>query len=340
MFFHRSLTGPSLRPLYPLPGPFAAALRGRGMSDAWVAPQLAVFLFLAGGSILLGLACLAGGAEPLRRRGALAVPVGLAGLAAAGAALGQPPGTWLPPLGLAAACLACRAAQSAGPGRGALTLLRHPRLHGGVLLSAGVALAAFLTRGGEPPAGAPAPDRPLTEWPEFVAYYGLREARSGAAVTDRGRPVRTFVAARRPPRPGGTPASVQHHLRRGELLRLSGPAGDCNCHGWVFLGGRSWLLGEDVEAVLEDNGYRRAEAPRPGDLVVYRSADGVIRHSGVVLAVTEGGTPLVESKWGDDGLFAHAAEMPGYGRHEYYRSGRAGHHLRAPSAAAVAAGAR
>jgi hypothetical protein len=307
------------------------------MSDVWVAPQLAVFLFLAGGSVLLGLACLAGGADPLRRRGALAVPVGLAGLAAAGAALGQPPGTWLPPLGLAAVWAACRAAQSAGPGRGrALALLRHPRLHGGVLLAAGVALAAFLPRSEGPAAGAPPPDHPLTEWSEFVAYYGLREVRAGAAVTDRGRPVRTFTATRRAPRPGGTPASVQRHLGRGELLRLSGPGGECNCHGWVFLGGRSWMLGEDVEAVLEDNGYRRAEAPRPGDLVLYRSGDGVIRHSGVVLAVTGRGTPLVESKWGDEGLYAHVAEMPGYGCREYYRSARAGHHLRVPSPAGPA----
>ena len=31
----------------------------------------------------------------------------------------------------------------------------------------------------------------------------------------------------------------------------------CNCHGWVFTGGRFWVSGEDVPRILEDNGYRR-----------------------------------------------------------------------------------
>jgi hypothetical protein len=48
----------------------------------------------------------------------------------------------------------------------------------------------------------------------------------------------------------------------------------------------------------------------------------------VVLALAEGGEVLVESKWGDPGLYVHRAELRGYGRHLFYRSARTGHHVR------------
>jgi hypothetical protein len=181
-------------------------------------------------------------------------------------------------------------------------------------------------------APAPAPGaraaQAFPDWHQTVARYGLREVPAGTVRTDRGRPLRVFVALR--PGTDVAPLSdspvVWQHLRMADLVRLAPPGGECNCHGWVFLGGRAWILGEDVEAVLRDNGYRPTEAPRPEDLVVYRDG-GQVQHSGVVLGVAEAGQVLVESVWGDQGRYAHRALLPGYGRHQFYRSDRPGHRL-------------
>ena len=35
----------------------------------------------------------------------------------------------------------------------------------------------------------------------------------------------------------------------------------------LFLGGRGWLLGNDIETVLEDNRYTTVGVPQPGDLI-------------------------------------------------------------------------
>jgi hypothetical protein len=186
---------------------------------------------------------------------------------------------------------------------------------------------------------APAETRPNQDTPddpgllgaeEIASQYGLRAVPLGEVVTDLGRPLRAEVATQ----PWGVPgraadvAAVRRHLREADLVRVAPPGGASDCHGWVFLGGRGWLAGEEVEAVLRDNGYYPVAPPQPGDLVVYRGPAGVIRHSGVVVGLAEGGVALVESKWGDQGRYIHRAELPGYGRHGFYRSYRRGHRVR------------
>src|SRR5947209_1770827 len=87
---------------------------------------------------------------------------------------------------------------------------------------------------------------------------GVAAAAGTGARTDRGSP----VGLRRPAeaRSAGDLEVTQDRLLRGqnlrdELVRRSPPGDETNCHGWVFTGGRFWLPGEEVGAILAGNGY-------------------------------------------------------------------------------------
>ncbi|MFN0019971.1 MAG: hypothetical protein ACKVP0_17065 [Pirellulaceae bacterium] len=144
----------------------------------------------------------------------------------------------------------------------------------------------------------------------------LQEIPDLVAVTDRRREVELYRWVR-----GGndelSTASVQGD---SENTRA-------NCHGWVFTGGKHLLWRDGVARILEDNGYRKCEDPRPGDLIVYRDDRGEILHTGLVRAGLFGGM-LIESKWGLEGRFVHDPKQQPYGnRYSYYRSARQGHAL-------------
>jgi hypothetical protein len=111
------------------------------------------------------------------------------------------------------------------------------------------------------------------------------------------------------------------------LIRTSPPDRRSDCHGWIFADGRWWILGADVDAILQDNGYQPVAEPGVGDLVVYRRG-ALITHSGVVSATANGRPALVESKWSWLGTYLHAPEVHPYGGNPaYFRSARAGHRL-------------
>ena len=111
----------------------------------------------------------------------------------------------------------------------------------------------------------------------------------------------------------------------GRVIRTSPVNDSCNCHGWVFTGGRYWLSQDDVEHILVDNDYVIVTDPRPGDLVIYRSPE-FITHTAVVRAIVDGMPPLVEGKWGWMGVFLHGVGDSTYGtNYSYYRSERNGH---------------
>jgi hypothetical protein len=98
-----------------------------------------------------------------------------------------------------------------------------------------------------------------------------------------------------------------------------------NCHGWIFAGGRYWVSQEDVETILHDNGYHEVAAPAPSDVVIYRGATGLIAHSGLVRATTEGRVE-VESKWGYMHRVRHEVAAQPFGeRWAFYHSERPGH---------------
>ncbi|MFM7149921.1 MAG: hypothetical protein ACKO23_08775 [Gemmataceae bacterium] len=114
------------------------------------------------------------------------------------------------------------------------------------------------------------------------------------------------------------------------LIEVDGQDVGYNCHGWIFAGGKGWLLGREVEVILRENGYQTVSHPAPGDLAVFRDDRGEIKHTALVRVVPETGPILMESKWGKIGRYVHTAEHHPYQAFtcKYYRSPRESHLLR------------
>jgi hypothetical protein len=116
-------------------------------------------------------------------------------------------------------------------------------------------------------------------------------------------------------------------------IRIVEPDTTSNCIGWVFAGAHGWILCRDVQQILDDNGYLAVKVAREGDAVVYYDSNGNIVHAGMVVAMLDDGRPLVESKWGYQGVFLHLPEGTPYGdAWTFYRSARQGHLLHMPHA--------
>jgi hypothetical protein len=170
-----------------------------------------------------------------------------------------------------------------------------------------------------------------TAWMVKVGHQPDVEPAAGVqARTDRGYPV-VLGAAVRPRAPAALAAREAEVLAGLPTAAVSfrrGPASDaCNCHGWVFAGGRYWVGPADVTAILAGNGYAPVDAPRPGDLAVYRR-DGEIVHTAIVRMTGPGLPVLVEGKWAWLGVYLHPAGQSTFGPDVgYYRSPRAGHRL-------------
>ena len=110
------------------------------------------------------------------------------------------------------------------------------------------------------------------------------------------------------------------------LIHRDSPDRKTNCHGWVFTNGEYLLRGESVDRILEDNNYKVVSNPMPEDIIIYRSANGVIVHTGLVQGVLHEGTVIIESKWGVDQRFLHLPQdQPYSGSFKYYRSNRKNH---------------
>lgn len=189
------------------------------------------------------------------------------------------------------------------------------------LVLTGPALALFAASRTPPDAGPPSAE-------ELELY--LTDVTDVQAVTDKGRPVQLkrantedhgrFIDLQR--------AFLREHPLGARVTLLSDAWRTCNCHGLVFSGGRYFILSEEVDAILEDNGYTPVSVPRPLDLAVYRDDKGEVAHIGLVRAVRADAI-LVESKWGWGGLFLHPHEAHPYAPATcvFYRSERAGHLL-------------
>jgi hypothetical protein len=295
--------------------------------------------------LALGLSACAMGLAALlaRRRGArrrpwlrplaLAALLGLGG-AAAGLA-GLPPYLWGPAALLAGAWLVfafCRSGWAAALGRFAAAGLSRPRAQAAALLVGGCSLlgwqACVLDQRLE---------RELRETDDHVARAAvqalppLEEVPGLTAWTDAGE----RVALWRVPAgaAAGPPEEYSYIRENGLRLRLirTGPASlDCNCHGWVFTGGKFWVHGASVEPILRGNRYRAVAAPAVGDLAVFRDSSGAPGHTALVRAVGEDGAVLLESKWSVHGRFLHTPAGHAYSDYAcaYHRSPRGGHLLR------------
>lgn len=142
------------------------------------------------------------------------------------------------------------------------------------------------------------------------------------AMTDRDRPIRVYRMAEDGSKP--LDANEVYNLDFTESTIQRGPADHgANCHGWVFLDSQFLIPGESVQEILDDNGYELSDEPKAGDIIVYRTDNREIIHSGLVRGVLNDGTIVIESKWGIEGIFLHAPEGTPYSTlFEYYRSPR------------------
>lgn len=159
--------------------------------------------------------------------------------------------------------------------------------------------------------------------PESVEY--------GKASTDCG----TLIPVTRPSAPlspedarQAERGSREVRSRLDQIITREPASDDCNCHGWVFTGGRYILAGRYVDPILNENGYTQVDAPAPGDLCVYRDGKEQVTHTGIVRAALADGTILVESKWGRLGVYLHPVNATCYGDNAtYYHTDRPGHEL-------------
>lgn len=120
------------------------------------------------------------------------------------------------------------------------------------------------------------------------------------------------------------------------VIAIGSPDSASNCHGWVFAGGLYWIPTESVDTIIRDNGYEAVEDPAVGDLVVYRDERSRPLHTGTVKAIGDDGFLLVESKWGQCGIFLHTPVDQAFGdRVEYWHADREGHSLRVSQRAAA-----
>jgi hypothetical protein len=154
----------------------------------------------------------------------------------------------------------------------------------------------------------------------------LEEVSRLHATTDQGRPVTVYTLPTPVPRSDLAEAEkrmVVEHQMAQKQIRTAGPDNNYNCHGWVFTGGRYWIRGNDVPAILDDNDYRPVSAPIAGDVIVYRNEQDAVLHTGLVHSVAADGLILIESKWGWMGRYIHKPEDQTYGnRWTYYHSDR------------------
>lgn len=279
-----------------------------------------------------GLGLLAFGAAALLVRGESArwwvgTAAGIALALAAPAALGHPNAA------LMAVGVVLLAGSAAGAGRSprltaawarAVAVLGRPAGRAVLLAGGGLALVAGSLARFEARLEA-ADDRDADHLNGVAA---APDAPAPTLLTDRGRPVRavSWTAGR----PGEDLRAVERQAivrldLSGRVIRTGEASDECNCHGWVFTGGRWRVLGETVEGILADNGYEAVSDPRPGDLAIYR-AGGSVAHTAVVRHTGQVGV-LVEGKWGWLGVFLHAPPDCPYGLPTYYRSPRPGHLL-------------
>jgi hypothetical protein len=146
------------------------------------------------------------------------------------------------------------------------------------------------------------------------------------ALTDRGQPLPLIAYDEEPTLVETELAYLGDERFRSQVIRLAAPTPVCNCHGWVYAGGRFAIQSRYIPELLDDNGYVEVLEPRADDLVIYRGTSGSVEHTGLVRMVGADGLILVESKWGPLGVYLHPVGAQPYGTgHKFYRSSRAGH---------------
>jgi hypothetical protein len=225
----------------------------------------------------------------------------------------------------------------------AVSSAHRPAVRCSLLVGVGVAtmIASIMAYVRANDADAAAHDAALGELELLQGKLATVPARHAKAATDRGTNIVLKEPVGASDEHGAELSGAEERILRNaqldkQVIRRGSVDDRSNCHGWVFTGARFFLSGADVELILRENGYEEHPKPQPGDLVVYRQA-GAIAHTGIVRYVSEGQPVLVESKWGELGVFLHPTDKSPYGtNYTFHRSARAGHLLtgiRGPAAA-------
>ncbi|MFO0964506.1 MAG: hypothetical protein U0793_02815 [Gemmataceae bacterium] len=306
------------------------------MSFTELKPLFPTFLFLGGGCFLLLVSAL-GSRAGLRRLAGWMGALVMGGVAVFGAValwLDLEAIFWVPSLLLAAlyGVFCVLPSQAFGTLVCAARTRLSPRWRCRLLLlacgvAALVSLVPVLTDDGSPEviefAGGVSPEKVTLDLVDSVA-----------AFTDRGHRV-TLKTNKDFKLDAATLQRQSEHLARQKLhdhvIHVLSGWENCNCHGWVFTGGRFWVLGSDVDQILDDNGYAPVISPLPGDVAVYRDGAEKVIHTGIVRCLDpDSNLILVESKWGGLGRFIHPHDVHGYAAEScvFYRSSRPGHRLR------------
>jgi hypothetical protein len=90
-------------------------------------------------------------------------------------------------------------------------------------------------------------------------------------------------------------------------IRRTPASASYNCHGMTFAARRTRIwLSRALQMILADDGWTTVNQSEalPGDVVIYRSDDGDLSHSGVVVE-SDPLAPLILSKWGNGGERVH-----------------------------------
>jgi len=116
-----------------------------------------------------------------------------------------------------------------------------------------------------------------------------------------------------------TPAQIEQQkasdaqLIPGKRTVEAPPSTTYDCHGKTFDAEASWINDDQVEKILNDDGYKPVPAggARLGDVVIYRN-NGQVTHSGTVTGIdSNGNVTEVCSKWGSGFEYRHAPnEVP------------------------------
>lgn len=263
-----------------------------------------------------------------------AIALALVGFAALAFYLDQPLGFWLAPLLLGGLHLCLVVIRQPLLRRSVAMLLQGlgcPQVAPAFLLTTSVMISLCWLHSLFPPHvfASPPIDPGHASW-----MVGLEPAAEVQARTDKGQPITLMRAVKSTWNEQLFLKHQRENLQKsgllGRVIRIGGGGmPHANCHGWVFTGGRFWIPCPEVDAILQDNGYRPVADPQPGDVVVYRYSDGNVAHTGLVWAVHGPTQVLVESKWGRTSVLLHPLLVQPYADIScaFYRTNRGSHLL-------------
>jgi hypothetical protein len=147
---------------------------------------------------------------------------------------------------------------------------------------------------------------------EIIGQGGESDRYSVRLSTARGRHIKNI---RRPPlSPAIMKEAMRMHTGSHPSIKLRSLSSEYNCMGLVFASRRAEVDVDELQIILEDDGYvqvTEGNAAR-GDIVVYRGGDNSPLHVGVVYdhtpdVETAKWKTFVLSQWGRDGEYFHVA---------------------------------